>query len=104
MSQSTYSIQLMKGSTHNTLELSGNLVINHMESIYKDLKASIDFSKKMILNVTQVKGIDLTGVQVLMSLKKEFESKGQSFELNITLTEEQQHLLDNAGFSSKFLK
>lgn len=104
MNQSAYAIQFMKGSVHNTLELSGNLTISHIESVYKDLKGSIDFSKKTILNINQVKGIDLTCVQVLISLKKEFEDNRLPLEINLQLTDDQQHLLDNAGFSSNFFK
>lgn len=104
MNQSPYAIQFMKGSLHNTLELSGNLTINHIESVYKDLKGSIDFSKKTILNINQVKGIDLTCIQILISLKKEFKENGLPIEINLHLTEDQQHLLDNAGFSSDFFK
>ena len=104
MQQSAYAIQFMMGSTNNTLELSGNLVINHIESIYNDLKENIDYSKKLIMNVTQIKGIDLTCIQLLMSLKKEFAVKGVPFELNLQLNEEQERVINSAGFISNFFK
>lgn len=102
MSQSPYSIQFLKGTSHNTLEISGNLVINHIEAIYKDLKNSMDFSKKLILHATQIKGIDLTCIQVFLAIKQEFESRSIPVEIKIDLSEEQQHLLDNAGFRSNY--
>ena len=102
MSQNPYSINISKGTSSNTMEISGSLIINHIESIYTDLKGSLDFSKKHIIKLVEVESIDLTFIQMLLSLKKEFANYGTDFEIKLDLTEEHEALLKNSGFETQF--
>lgn len=102
MSQSPYTISLTKGTSFNTLELNGSLIINHIENIYSELKEKIEFSKKHVVELKSVDGIDLTIIQLLLAMKKEFASYGTDFEVKLDLSEEHVQLLKNSGFDSQF--
>ncbi|MBN2166585.1 MAG: STAS domain-containing protein [Marinilabiliaceae bacterium] len=102
MSPAAYSVNVLKGTTFNTIELNGSLIINHIENIYNELNGKIDFAKKHIVELKEVDGIDLTIVQLLLSLRKEFINYGTDFEIKLDVTDEQRQLLKNSGFDSQF--
>ncbi len=102
MSQLPYSISFGKGVHTNTLEISGNLVINHIEKIYKEIAEKIDFSRNLNITIQSVENIDITFVQLVLALKKEYSEKQLSLEVVIDLPEDLWTLLKNAGIKTKF--
>jgi anti-anti-sigma regulatory factor len=102
MIDTPFKVIISKSTAFNTFEINGSLVISHIESIYKELKEKVDFSKKHIIEVDKVDVIDLTFVQLLLALKKEFIEYGTDFEIKLSLNDEQQQLLKNSGFETQF--
>jgi hypothetical protein len=100
--EAPYKIVLSKSSSYNTFEISGSLVINHIENIYKELKDKVDFSKKHIFQIEEIESVDLTFVQLLLALKNEFQSFGTDFEVKFNISDEQQLLFSNSGFVNQF--
>jgi hypothetical protein len=102
MNPAPYTISLTKETSQNIIDINGNLIINHIEVIYDELKGKLDFSKKTLLNVSKVEGIDLTFVQMLLSIQREFNDYGTDFYLTMDLNDEQLILLENSGFKNQF--
>lgn len=102
MSNAPYSVNISKAASYNTLKIKGSLIINHIEAIFEELNGKIDFSKKHIVDLSDVEGIDLTFVQMLLALKKEFTGYGTDFEIKLSLTDEHVQLLRNSGFETQF--
>lgn len=102
MAQSPFSIVLSKDANANTVELSGSLAINHIEKIYDELSNHIDLAKNLQINVKAVENIDITFIQVLLSLKKEYNDLGLTLNISMDLSDDSWSLLHNAGFKNQF--
>jgi anti-anti-sigma regulatory factor len=103
MPQSPFSINISKGTNANIVEITGSLVINHIEKIYHDLSTNIDFSKNLKVVLDQVENIDITFVQLLLSLKKQFGKSGLELTLQSKLSDDMWLLLNNAGFNKQLI-
>ncbi len=101
MTEAPFSFSFLKGSQSDTIELTGLLIINHIEPIYTYFKDVLTFSKKIELKINAV-SIDLTFLQLLLSLKKEYLNKNIDFIIQLSLPDDQQQLLVNAGFDNRF--
>lgn len=101
MSQVPYTISYMNGPHSNTFELKGALVINHIENIYSAIQSKLEETKNVEVIVSDVTSIDLTFIQLLLSLKKTLAANQAEFRLSCQLTEDQTQLLKNAGFENQ---
>jgi hypothetical protein len=103
MAQLPFSINFIKGTTANIIEIGGSLVINHIEKIYSDLSRNIDLTKNLKLVVNEVESIDITFVQLLLGLKKEYAISGNELTIDCHLSDESWALLNNAGFNKQLI-
>jgi anti-anti-sigma regulatory factor len=103
MAQTPFSINFSKGTNANIVEITGSLVINHIEKIYHDLSTNLDFSKNLKVVLDQVDNIDITFVQLLLSLKKQFGKSGLELTLQSKLSDDMWLLLNNAGFNKQLI-
>jgi anti-anti-sigma regulatory factor len=103
MPQSPFSINISKGTNANIVEITGSLVINHIEKLYHDLSTNLDFSKNLKVVLDQVENIDITFVQLLLSLKKQFGKTGLELTLQSNLSDDMWLLLNNAGFNKQLI-
>jgi ABC-type transporter Mla MlaB component len=103
MSKLPYSVSFGKGISANSLEINGNLVINHIDKIYREISEKIDFSKPLNISVQNVENIDITFIQILLSLKKEFEEKKLELQISVDLSDDLWSLLKNAGIKQQYL-
>jgi hypothetical protein len=101
MSQAPYTISYMNGPRSNTFELKGALVIIHIENIYGAILSKLDVSKNVEMFITEVTSIDITFLQLIISLKKTLIAQGNEFSLTHQLSEDHMLLLKNAGFDNQ---
>jgi hypothetical protein len=83
-----------------TLKFSGNLVINYIEDIVKEVKESIDLSKPVHFDIANPENIDLTFIQLVLSVQKTCINKNIGFTVSAKLKDDMKLLLTNAGFKS----
>ena len=86
----------------NTLVLSGALQINRAEEIARQLKELLASENDLSLNLSKVKAVDLSFVQLLASFRSSAQKAGKNLNLNFDLDEQDQKLLTDAGFAELF--
>lgn len=77
---STYAIQQVEKDGINEIHFSGSLIINHIAKIYEDLKGIVTKDKQYSLFIDNPESLDITFVELVISLKKSFK------ELKVTST------------------
>ena len=103
MSQSSFSIVYSKGPGSNNIEVMGSLVINYIDKIHQELSNHVDLSKGLNIVVKKVENIDITFVQLLLSLQKEFNGLNLPIAISMELGDDSWSLLQNAGFKNQFI-
>lgn len=103
MAQLPFSINFIKGTTANIVEIGGSLVINHIEKIFSDLSRNVDLTKNLKLVINEVEGIDITFVQLILGLKKEYSLSGKELTIECQLSDDSWALLNNAGFNKQLI-
>ena len=80
------------------IELTGELSIQYVHEIKKELE-NIFFNWDIIdLHICDVSMIDLSMLQYLISLKKAEKTSGKNFNISFDLSEEINELMEHAGF------
>ncbi len=83
--------------------IANDFSIASIESIKKEIEELLTTSDKLVIKGENIKTIDLTGIQLLYSLRHtDKDNKKITFE--ITLKEEVQNLLGKAGFDITKIK
>ena len=77
---STYAIQQVEKDSITEIHFSGSLIINHIAKIYEDLKGIVTKDKQYSLFIDNPESLDITFVELVISLKKSFK------ELKVTST------------------
>ncbi|WP_282036085.1 STAS domain-containing protein [Saccharicrinis aurantiacus] len=97
-----FKIDVNKSDTETNIAVSGDLIINHIEKIKEGLDNSIDFSKNLTLDLNGITSIDITFIQLIISLKKSFQSSAKQIVFKNNFNDEIKTLLQNAGFNNLF--
>ena len=95
-----FEIKIKNKADKLTLKFSGSLVINYIEEITKEVKEKMDMSKAIHVNIANPENIDLTFIQLVMSIQKTCINKNIEFTVSAKIKEDQKLLLTNAGFNS----
>ncbi|MCD6178345.1 MAG: hypothetical protein J7K39_00425 [Bacteroidales bacterium] len=82
------------------IELKGELSIQHIHEIKKELEATIKNLDTIKLLVYDASIIDLTILQYLLSLKRSENALNKSFEISFELNDDLTELLKHAGFKN----
>lgn len=80
------------------MRFSGQLIINYIENITEIVKEKVNTSKDLDLQIDNPDSVDVTFIQLLISLKKTFEKAGKKVSLTADLKEEIKTLIANSGF------
>ena len=93
-----YKIQLSKNENNNIdeLTLSGELSINHIDLIKNEIESLIDTSKPYEFIVKNADIIDLSLIQLLLSLKK----LNPKSNIQLSLNDEMLGLINISGFNN----
>ena len=95
-----FEIKFKKKQDNLTIKFSGNLVINYIEEIAKEVKEKLDMSKPVHVDIANPENIDLTFIQLVISIQKTCNSKNIDFTASAKIKEELKLVLTNAGFTS----
>jgi len=98
----TFKVKYSNKKGLNEVVFSGQLTINNIDKIKEDLKKHLKFNKSINIITKDVENMDLTFVQLILSLIK--SGKKGEFEVNtsIDVPDDIKLLLTNAGFSGFF--
>ena len=77
--------------------LSGSLTVPNIGGIKSELDKVIGKAKSLKMEATEVDDVDLSFVQLVLSLKAYCKTKGIVFETKFEFPAESQRLLDKAG-------
>ena len=103
MEKKPFEIKFKDDKKKLTIKFSGSLVINHIEDITSTIKDKIDFTKNLHLNISNPDNIDLTFIQLIVSLQKTFLSKNLDFSVSAKIKDDLNLILANAGFNNIIL-
>jgi anti-anti-sigma factor len=87
----------------STLTIKGDLTYEKVPGIKVALGKKIDKLNQLDLELKETEFLDLTGVQLLYSIKKTIQANGGKITVNHTMNENSLHLLKNAGLSGIIL-
>lgn len=90
-----YKISLVKSEDQKTTHLvyTGELSFNHIESIYKETESLIKINPKAEILVDDADLLDLSFIQMLISLKKMYQTK-----VKLNINDDLRDLVQVSGF------
>ncbi|WP_289053241.1 STAS domain-containing protein [Carboxylicivirga marina] len=81
------------------IRFSGQLIINHIEKIIEAVKSGLKSDKDLQIEIDNPDSVDVTFIQLLLSLKATLKANGKKTSINAELKAELQTLIKNSGFS-----
>ena len=86
-----------------TIQILNECTINNVKNVKEELASTVDKLKALSIEVKDNTNIDLAGLQLLYSLKKEFEDSNRNITFLFNLNEDMKSILMNSGFE-EFIK
>ncbi len=80
------------------ISFSGQLIINYMENITEIVKEKVNTAKNLDVKIDNPDSVDITFIQLLLSLKHTFEKAGKKVNVKAELKDDVKVLIANAGF------
>jgi anti-anti-sigma factor len=95
-------VKISKSEKRNTcaISLEGELTLNNVTSIKKELIDALEKCDSLQLRIRDVKSIDLSSIQLLDSLKKTCKDLGKPIAIEMTLNPDAEILFARTGFGS----
>jgi len=81
---------------NHLIQLKGTVTISTIRNIARELQKMIKERKYFVLQLTDIENIDVSGLQLLESLKKEYR---EQVDIQVQLTSELHELLHKSGFT-----
>lgn len=97
-----YQIAASNGSDGPKITLSGDLSLNNIKSLKDDLTAYLNKSRSIKIVVKDAESIDLGFIQLIQSFAWTTLKSNNHVDVEMSLSSEQQKLLNNAGVKLKF--
>ncbi|GEM_PF-2964058 len=98
MEKLPYKVIIDELPEQSVAQFSGQLIINHIEKITAIVKQELKTDKDLKVEIVNTESIDVTFIQLLLSIKDTFKSNGHKVNINAELNEDLQILIKNAGF------
>ncbi len=99
MEKKPFEIKFKDDQKKLTIKFSGSLVINHIEDIITTIKERVDFTKNLHINISNPDNIDLTFIQLVISLQKTSLNKEIDFSVSAKIKDYLNLILTNADFN-----
>lgn len=96
---SSYSVEVTEKDGAKQVSLSGSIIINHIEKIYDELKSQITPEDDVCLTVENPDNVDITFVQLVLSMKSAWKASGKKLTISTILPEDLTALLTKAGIT-----
>jgi hypothetical protein len=103
MEKKPFEIKIKDDKQKLTVKFSGSLVINHIEDIITEIKDRVDFTKSLHINISNPDNIDLTFIQLVVSLQKSYLDNNLDFSVSAKIKDDLNLILTNAGFNNIIL-
>ncbi len=100
MEKKPFEIKFKDDKQKLTVKFSGSLVINHIEDIITEIKDRVDFTKSLHINISNPDNIDLTFIQLVVSLQKSYIDNNLDFSVSAKIKDDLNLILTNAGFNN----
>jgi len=97
-----FEVKIKNKSGHQAVTFSGNLVINYIEEITKTVNDKVDVSKAVHVDIANPDNMDLTFIQLVLSLQKTCLNNSVEFTVSSKIKDDLKLLLANAGFKNIF--
>ncbi len=97
-----FSISTQHSDTGIELKVSGDLIINHIEKIKSSLDETINLDQNINLILDNPSSIDITFIQLIISLMKTSQENDNEFTFSGNFSDEINGLIANAGFKDLF--
>ena len=94
---STYSIAASEKDGKKELKFSGSLIINHIEKITAEVKQHLSPLTNISVIIDNPENIDMTFIQMLISVSNACKAQGKTFEVQTTLKDDLKLLVEKAG-------
>lgn len=91
------SIKLNNKINSVEINISGELTIDTVEDIIKDINPAIDKFQSFVINVNDIDDIDLPGIQFLISLEKTIIANDKNIEFKINLKDKFKNVIERTG-------
>lgn len=99
----TYKIELRDGADAKELHFSGNLIINHIEKMYAEMQELLLIDKAITIYIDDPDNIDITFIQLLLSIKKSCQEKKFAFDVVSSLKDDFKQLIIKAGLEKEII-
>lgn len=96
-----YTIAISDSDSQSELKFSGNLIINHIEKIYAELKEKLTIDKPISVVIDNPENMDITFVQMLLSIKKACTEASKEFKVTTVLKDDLKQLIEKAGLNKE---
>ncbi len=103
MSSNDYIIQTSDiGSNNGELVIQGDLSIDNTSKIYDEISALITNSQIRVIRIQNISNIDLSFIQVLISLGQTIKKNNMRVSIETNLDNQFAELLENTGITEVF--
>ena len=83
------------------INLKGNVTLNGLSDVVAELNEAIADKPSVVISFTEARDIDLATIQVILSARKEAESRNGDLSLSGTIDANISDRLRSAGFTSR---
>lgn len=99
MEKAPFNIQIETSSEKTTITFSGQLIINHINKIFDEVKESLNMSTDIDIVISQPENIDVTFIQLICSIKNSYNNANKKVQLTANVKDELKTLVANSGFN-----
>lgn len=89
--------QSTQGKEADKLEFEGALIIQSIKQIKQDIEQKINKTKPLHIRVSKIIQLDLSFLQLLLALKKDYDNLGLSIHIQMELEQDLQQLMQISG-------
>ncbi len=98
---SVYSLEISQADGKKNLKFGGDLVINHIDKMTKELREALPSPTDLRVEVADPQNIDMTFIQLVVALRRMTENAGKKFEVQTTLKDDLKELVQKAGLDKE---
>ena len=106
MDNSLFRLKPGKGKDQKSasISISGDFTINNITELKKNISEAVDTYDKIDLSISNPENIDLTAIQLLISLQKSASLKNTELNLRFSLPQDLSPIIEHSGFSFHLIK
>ena len=95
----TFKINYGNKNGVSEVEFNGQLNINNIEAITKDLKGNLKLGTPLSIIIREIESLDVAFLQLIYSLKINCEKEGYDIKISADIPKDLKQSLINSGFS-----